>query len=127
MPQPSIIFVDEVDSVLGKRGGGGGKGGGGGGEGSAPDRRVTNEFLACIEGIQGGSEDRVIVIAATNHPWDLDEAALSRCVQGHCEGRALREPSVGRAALGSSCTQLDRLFQCVGSNSHAMSHGDGAI
>ncbi|MEW5313246.1 MAG: hypothetical protein WDW38_004830 [Sanguina aurantia] len=74
--QPSIIFVDEVDSVLGKRGGGGGRGGGG--EGSAPDRRVTNEFLACIEGIQGASEDRVIVIAATNHPWDLDEAALSR-------------------------------------------------
>ncbi|MEW5298908.1 MAG: hypothetical protein WDW36_001979 [Sanguina aurantia] len=76
--QPSIIFVDEVDSLLGRRGGGGGRGGGG--EGSSPDRRVTNEFLACIEGIQGASEDRVIVIAATNHPWDLDEAALSRCV-----------------------------------------------
>lgn len=74
MPQPSIIFVDEVDSLLGKRAGDAGSGT----SGSSIDRRVTNEFLACIEGIQGSSDDRVIIIAATNHPWDLDEAALSR-------------------------------------------------
>lgn len=69
--QPSVIFIDEVDSLLGKRNGARAD--------SAHDRRVTNEFLAFIDGIQTGRDgSRVIVIAATNNPWDLDEAALSR-------------------------------------------------
>jgi SpoVK/Ycf46/Vps4 family AAA+-type ATPase len=48
--------------------------------GASPDRRVTNEFLAYIDGIQGGAGNQalVVVIAATNNPWHLDEAALSR-------------------------------------------------
>ncbi|KXZ42620.1 hypothetical protein GPECTOR_130g581 [Gonium pectorale] len=71
--QPSIIFIDEVDSLLGKRSGGGPRD-------STPDKRVTNEFLAFIDGIQTqqAGDTRIMVIAATNTPWDLDEAALSR-------------------------------------------------
>jgi SpoVK/Ycf46/Vps4 family AAA+-type ATPase len=89
---PSVIFIDEVDSVLGKRGVGG-EGPGGASEAS---RRVTNEFLSYMDGIQTGtsgdgrgvdgvagsrrssSRGKVVVIAATNAPWELDEAALSR-------------------------------------------------
>eukprot|EP00878_Enallax_costatus_P003487 GHUV01003700.1.p1 GENE.GHUV01003700.1~~GHUV01003700.1.p1 ORF type:complete len:749 (+),score=279.78 GHUV01003700.1:282-2528(+) len=92
---PAVIFIDEVDSLLAKRGGFGSDGPGGAGEAS---RRVTNEFLAFIDGIatnSGPQRDtsrlnwsfnqassaaagRVVVIAATNAPWELDEAALSR-------------------------------------------------
>ncbi len=76
--QPSVIFIDEVDSLLGRRSGGGPGAGGGGGD-SMPDKRVTNEFLSFIDGIQSESKDcRVTIMAATNNPWDLDEAALSR-------------------------------------------------
>jgi SpoVK/Ycf46/Vps4 family AAA+-type ATPase len=76
--QPCVIFIDEVDSLLGRRSGGGG-GGGGGGD-SVPDKRVTNEFLSFIDGIQtnGADDVRITIMAATNNPWDLDEAALSR-------------------------------------------------
>jgi SpoVK/Ycf46/Vps4 family AAA+-type ATPase len=65
--QPSVIFIDEVDSLLPKR------------DRAHGLRSLTNELLAFIDGIQTGSEARVIIIAATNFPWDLDEAALSRC------------------------------------------------
>ena len=72
--QPSVIFIDEVDSLLGRRSGmaaGGGDGGGGGGGGdSMPDKRVTNEFLSFIDGIQSGVDDcRITIMAATNNPW----------------------------------------------------------
>lgn len=76
--QPAVIFIDEVDSLLGKRDGGHA------GPASTPDRRLVNEFLSWIDGIQsqgaGKAPDavRIIIIAATNNPWDLDEAALSR-------------------------------------------------
>jgi SpoVK/Ycf46/Vps4 family AAA+-type ATPase len=99
---PAVIFIDEVDSLLGRRAGAAGDGPGGASEAS---RRVTNEFLSYIDGIHtgggggppgggvggGGRGDgnaaaaaadaasgRVVVIAATNAPWELDEAALSR-------------------------------------------------
>ncbi len=76
--QPCVIFIDEVDSMLGRRSGMAAGGGGGGGD-SMPDKRVTNEFLSFIDGIQSGADDcRVTIMAATNNPWDLDEAALSR-------------------------------------------------
>ena len=51
--QPCVIFIDEVDSLLGRRSGmAGGAGGGGGDSDSMPDKRVTNEFLSYIDGKQ---------------------------------------------------------------------------
>ncbi|GIL88337.1 hypothetical protein Vretifemale_16306, partial [Volvox reticuliferus] len=113
--QPAIIFIDEVDSLLGKRSSGGPRD-------SNPDRRVTNEFLAFIDGIQtrqggtsgsggpgvGGDEGdtRVVVIAATNAPWDLDEAALSRFsrrIYVPLPDKATREALMRAAMEGISC------------------------
>jgi len=62
---PSCIFLDEVDSLLGRRGDG---------EHEA-SRRLKNEFLVRLEATQGG---RVLFIGATNLPWALDEAVLRR-------------------------------------------------
>ncbi len=64
---PSIIFIDEVDSVASARGGG---------ENEAM-RRVKTQILQSMEGVGTGSE-RVVVMGATNLPWDIDAAMRRR-------------------------------------------------
>ncbi|CAJ2629940.1 unnamed protein product [Trifolium pratense] len=65
---PTIIFIDEVDSMLGQRSTG---------EHSAM-RRVKNEFMSRWDGLLSKPDDRIIVLAATNMPFDLDEAIIRR-------------------------------------------------
>ncbi|PHU15994.1 hypothetical protein BC332_17199 [Capsicum chinense] len=66
---PSIIFVDEVDSMLGRR--------------ENPEehlamRRLKNEFMLNWDGLRTKDTERVLVLAATNRPFDLDEAVIRR-------------------------------------------------
>ncbi|GJD05741.1 Spastin [Galdieria sulphuraria] len=37
-------------------------------------RRLKTEFLIQFDGLNTTGEDRIFVMAATNRPWDLDEA-----------------------------------------------------
>lgn len=83
---PSIIFVDEIDSLLSSRSAAG--------EGEA-SRRSKTEFLIQWSDLQraaagreqsdkekrDGDASRVLVLAATNMPWDIDEAARRRFVR----------------------------------------------
>ncbi|PMD67149.1 AAA-domain-containing protein [Hyaloscypha bicolor E] len=83
---PSIIFVDEIDSLLSSRSGSG--------EHEAT-RRIKTEFLIQWSDLQRaaagreqsekekerGDASRVLVLAATNLPWAIDEAARRRFVR----------------------------------------------
>lgn len=60
--RPAIIFVDEADDLLASREG-------------APYRSMTNKFLTLMDGA-GGRVPDLLYIAATNHPDQLDSAAL---------------------------------------------------
>jgi vacuolar protein-sorting-associated protein 4 len=66
--RPSVIFVDEVESLLAQRGAYGG---------STHDDKLVTEFLAQMQGATH-SNDGVLVLGATNEPWAIDEAARRR-------------------------------------------------
>ncbi|XP_057761213.1 uncharacterized protein LOC130981634 isoform X2 [Arachis stenosperma] len=66
---PTIIFVDEVDSMLGHRSRVG--------EHEAM-RKIKNEFMTHWDGLMTKPGERILVLAATNRPFDLDEAIIRR-------------------------------------------------
>ncbi|KAI9820868.1 MAG: hypothetical protein M1832_003501 [Thelocarpon impressellum] len=82
---PSIIFVDEIDSLLSSRSG----------TEHEATRRIKTEFLIQWSDLaraaagreqsdkekERGDASRVLVLAATNMPWAIDEAARRRFVR----------------------------------------------
>ncbi|KAL1551972.1 spastin isoform X3 [Salvia divinorum] len=66
---PTIIFVDEVDSMLGQRNRAG--------EHEAM-RKIKNEFMTHWDGLLTKTGEKILVLAATNRPFDLDEAIIRR-------------------------------------------------
>ncbi len=66
----AVIFIDEVESLCLPRGEG---------SESGAERRMLSTILSEMDGLADKGEDRfVLTIAATNAPWDLDDAVLSR-------------------------------------------------
>lgn len=68
--RPAVVFVDEVDMLASKRTSGDNGG-------SMVRREVLTEFLIQMDGV--GSENHgIVVVGATNRPWDIDAAVLGR-------------------------------------------------
>jgi len=65
--KPSIIFIDEVDSLCGSRSD----------NESESARRIKTEFLVQMQGV-GNDTDGILVLGATNIPWALDAAIRRR-------------------------------------------------
>ncbi|MGY8745338.1 MAG: CDC48 family AAA ATPase [Candidatus Poseidoniales archaeon] len=65
---PSIIFLDEFESIAGMRSSNSQSGG------SDVSNRVVNQLLASMDGVE--SLDGVIIVAATNRPEMIDPALL---------------------------------------------------
>ncbi|KAK6624231.1 hypothetical protein RUM44_011090 [Polyplax serrata] len=69
--QPSVVFLDEIDSLLSQRSD----------SEHECSRRIKTEFLVQLDGAGTGDEDRILIIGATNRPQELDEAARRRLVK----------------------------------------------
>lgn len=64
---PAIIFIDEIDSLCGSRS-----------EGENDSaRRIKTEFLVQMDGV-GKKHTGVLMLGATNTPWEIDAAMRRR-------------------------------------------------
>ncbi|KAG2388766.1 hypothetical protein C9374_000205 [Naegleria lovaniensis] len=92
---PSTIFLDELDSIMSQRV-------------SATEhegsRRMKTELLIQMDGLSK-SNDLVFVLAASNLPWDLDQAVLRRLEKKILVGLPDRE---SRKSIFKKCLTSDR-------------------
>lgn len=66
--QPAIVFMDEVDALTGERGS----------DQVGGERRLKTQFLIEMDGMKSRKGDHIVVLGATNRPWDLDAAFRRR-------------------------------------------------
>ena len=69
--QPAVIFFDEIDALMSARKE----------NEHEASRRMKTEFMTQVDGATTSTEDRILIMAATNIPWELDEAVLRRLVK----------------------------------------------
>lgn len=103
----AVLFLDEVDGLLPKRG-----------RNSAVDNRIVTQFLAELGGFEE-SENTLLLLGATNVPWDIDEAVFRT---GRFDEKLYIRPPDEAARLGifqhhlkevplADCVDLDRWAQ----------------
>ncbi|CAG9531727.1 unnamed protein product [Cercopithifilaria johnstoni] len=66
--QPSVVFIDEIDSLLTSRNE----------SEHESSRRIKTEFLIHLDGVATVSDERILILGATNRPQELDSAVKRR-------------------------------------------------
>lgn len=106
---PAVIFLDEFESLCGSRNEGD----------TGTERRILSTILSELDGLaEKGREDiYVLTIAATNRPWDLDPAVLSRFdkkvlipLPDEQTRRAILDIHVAKKGFALTC-ELDELVE----------------
>ena len=105
---PCVLFLDEVDAIGQKRSQ----------LRSAPMRSAVNQLLLELDDVSGSNEG-VFVLAATNHPWDVDSALrrpgrLDRTLlvlppDGPAREAVFRYHLAGRPVAGIELRSLSRM------------------
>lgn len=117
--KPSLIFIDEVDSLCGKRTEGE----------NESSRRIKTEFLVQMDGC-GNSTDGILTLGATNTPWELDEAFRRRFqkrVYIHLPDPTARTHMFKLKIKGVSNTITEEEWQKLGEASDMYSGSDISI
>lgn len=65
---PSVVFIDEVDALATVRSG----------DEVGGERRMKTQLLIEMDGVRKRKGEQVVVLGATNRPWDLDPAFRRR-------------------------------------------------
>ncbi len=95
--KPAIVFVDELDSLMGNHS-----------NEVGGEIRVKNQFLKEMDGIvDKGKALHVYVIGATNKPWDLDWAFIRRFQKRILVPLADHKTRLNMLKLYSSNLQID--------------------
>uniref|UniRef100_A0A1I8IST7 AAA domain-containing protein n=1 Tax=Macrostomum lignano TaxID=282301 RepID=A0A1I8IST7_9PLAT len=95
---PSVVFIDEVDSLLSARSE----------SEHESSRRMKTEFLVQLDGIGTEAEERLLVIGATNRPQELDDAARRRFVKRlYIRAARGRRPPADRRTDSHSLAEAD--------------------
>jgi len=84
----AVVFMDETEAIVAKRGGD-----------STVMNRVIPEFLAQVDGVTGQHQG-LLLLGATNRPWDMDEAALRTGRFGELIYVPLPDAPARRAIIG---------------------------
>jgi len=72
---PCVVFLDEVDALFGARSARGS------GVGHKAHDQLLTEFMQEMDGLSSAGlnkDKRIVVVGATNRPFDLDDAVLRR-------------------------------------------------
>ena len=99
---PSIIFIDEIDSIAPKREGLGGE--------HQVERRVVAQLLSLMDGLK--ARGQVIVIAATNIPNAIDPAFTTLHETGHfLDNLGFHTPTAERLYASEGQPEFDGLMR----------------
>ena len=115
--QPSVVFIDEVESILSKRKEG---------ENDAM-KRLKTEFLIQFDGVGSSEENRVLIIGATNRPFDLDPAVIRRLPKRVYVGPFNDEEKKGfikKIISQNKCNITDEQFLQIAKMCHNYSNSD---
>ena len=90
----AVVFLDETEAIVARRG-----------SDSTVMNRVIPEFLSLVDGLSG-RHSALLLLGATNRPWDMDEAALRPGRFGELIHVPLPDVEARRAILGTALKDI---------------------